>query len=97
MNFKPLSDYVLITPLEDSQSGGLIVADADKKILTGKVLAIGNGRWEPFGLIASSLRVGDTVWFATFSKNEIRLDGKLYYVVPEREILGYTRENSNPN
>jgi co-chaperonin GroES (HSP10) len=95
IKFQPLADNILIEPLEDTQTGGLIIAEGEKKTVTGKVLAAGTGRWEAFGLVASRLRVGDTVWFATYSKHEIRLDGKVFFIVPEKEILGFKRENSN--
>ena len=96
MNFRPLGDNILIENLEDSQAGGLIISEENKRILTGKVVAVGNGRLESFGLIKSKLNIGDTVWYPSFSEQKIRLDGKTYSVVPEKEILGFNRDE-NPS
>ena len=97
VNFKCLHDNILIDSFEDSSAGDLIVADDNKKILTGKVVAVGLGRWESYGIIPSTLRIGDIVYFSSFSEQKIRIKGKIYSIVPEKELLGYSRENSSNN
>ena len=95
MEFRPLNDFVLLEPLEDSQAGGLVIADDQKKVFMGKAVAVGEGRYEHLGLIKSKLAIGDIVYFSSFSKQEIRIDGKIYVIVPEKEALGYVRENTS--
>lgn len=49
MGFQPLQDWALIEPSEakEKTAGGLFIPDtAKEKPAEGKVLAVGNGRWE---------------------------------------------------
>lgn len=95
IKFQPTSDHLLLESFDDNSSGGLVIADDNKRTLMGKVVAVGTGRWEPFGLIPVMARVGDTVFYPSFSKQEIRLDGKLYVIVSEKEIFGIVRNDKD--
>ena len=92
MNFRPLSDRVLITRIEheDTTKGGIIIPDtAQEKPQEGKVIAVGTGKLLDNGEISkSNLKKGDRVLFGKYSGTEIKLDGVEHLIMREDEILG---------
>lgn len=92
MNIKPLSNHVLLEPLEEektTKSGIVLPETADKERPTrGKVVAVGPGKKNDKGeLSPMSVKVGDTVLFKKYGPDEIELDGKKYLVGDEEDIL----------
>ena len=88
--FRPLSDYILITP-SDSTEEGFTISDEKAQTKKGIVIAIGPGRIENIGVISSKLKVGDTVYFTSFSEQAIRIENKAYLIIAEKEVFGYER------
>ena len=88
-NFRPLGDRVLIQRLEDKEktSGGIIIPDAAKeKAQTGKVVAVGGGRYDAAGkVIPMNVKAGDIVYFGKYSGTDA---GRDLLIVREDEILG---------
>lgn len=89
---KPLADRVIIK--EDTESkehttaSGIIIpisAQEDKGSKRGKIIAVGNGRYEEGKLIPLSVKVGDSVLFQWGDK--IQVDSTDYFIVRESEIL----------
>ena len=55
----------------------------------GKVLAVGNGRILDNGTrVPLDIREGDTVLYSKYGGTEVKIDGELYLIVNERDILG---------
>lgn len=87
VNFKPLSDRVLIEPTaaETKTASGIIIPDnAKEKPQEGLVVAVGNGKVdEPM-----TVKVGDKVLYGKYSGSELKIDGKEYLIAKEADILG---------
>ena len=90
MKIKPLRDQVLIEPLkEEVKRGGIILPDTVTKERPeqGKVVAVGEGRWEDGKLVKSSVKKGDVVLFTKYGPNQIKIDEKEYLIAKEEDIL----------
>lgn len=94
MNLKPLSNRVLIEPVEEEKmtKGGIVLPDsADKKKQSrGAVIAIGPGKLNEAGArVPVSVAVGQTVLFKEpwGEENKIEDGDKKYFLVEEDDIL----------
>ena len=90
INFRPLSDKVLVQPSEaESQtSGGIYIPDSAKqKPQGGEVVATGPGRVLEDGTRAAlSVAVGDKVIYSKYGGTELKLDGQEYMILDEDQI-----------
>jgi chaperonin GroES len=80
MKLKPLSDHVVIKPLEaeEKTAGGILLPDtAKEKSTRGEVIAVGSGRVLPNGIVL----------YSKYAGSEIKVDGKELKIVQESEIL----------
>jgi len=87
---KPLGDRVLIEVLEEElpKQGSLYIPEtAKEKPQEGKVVAVGNGRYEDGKLVPLDVKVGDNVLYGKYAGSEIKHDGKEYLIVRESDIL----------
>ncbi|WKZ31488.1 MAG: co-chaperone GroES [Candidatus Dojkabacteria bacterium] len=85
---QPLGSRVVVMPdeAEETTSGGLIIpptAQGDKKPEVGVVVKLGTGKKD----FTFSVKVGDRVFFKKYAPDEIEIDGQLYYILEEEEIL----------
>lgn len=91
MKIKPLSDRVVIEPLEadEKTSGGIYLPDtAKEKPQMGKVVAVGPGKTSDAGeLIKPEVKVGDKVLYGKYSGTDVSVGGKDYLIVRESDIL----------
>jgi len=91
MKLKPLSDHVVIKPLEaeEKTAGGILLPDtAKEKSTRGEVIAVGSGRVLPNGrVIKPAVSTGDIVLYSKYAGAEIKVDGKELKIVQESEIL----------
>ena len=53
----------------------------------GKIIAVGNGRYEDGKLVPLDVKEGDTVLYGKYSGTDIKHDGKEYLIVRENDIL----------
>lgn len=90
----PLGDRVVVSP-EDKQgekklaSGIIIPETVDKeKPMQGEVVAVGPGRMEEGTRVPMQVAVGDTVLFSRYGYDEVKIDGKEFYILSESNILG---------
>ena len=92
MNVKPLSDRVLVQPVEQDEvkKGGIIIPDtAKEKPQEGKVVALGTGKRDDDGkLVPFTVKKGDRVLISKYGGTEIKIDGKDYLIMREDDILG---------
>lgn len=88
---KPLSDYILVEPLESETTlpSGIVIPDtAKEKPQEGLVKAVGPGRMDKTGKrITMEIKAGDTVMFKKWGGTEIKIDGKDMLLVKEEDIL----------
>jgi chaperonin GroES len=91
MKIKPLGDRVLVEPLKDGevQKGGIIIPDtAKEKPQEGVVIALGTGKLDEDGKkIAFNVKKGDTVLLPKYGGTEVKMDGKVYQIMREDDIL----------
>jgi chaperonin GroES len=92
MKFRPLHDRVLVerTDAEAKSAGGIIIPDtAKEKPQQGKIVGVGpGGRDESGKLIPIDLEVGDRVLFGKWSGTEVKIDGVVYLIMKESDIMG---------
>jgi chaperonin GroES len=60
---------------------------AKEKPQEGKILAVGPGRYEEGKLIPLDVKVGDTVIYSKYGGTEVKVSGKDYLILSERDIL----------
>ena len=91
MNIKPLSDRVVIEPLEadEKTSGGIYLPDtAKEKPQMGKVVAAGPGKISDAGQkIAMEVKVNDKILYGKYSGTDVTFEGKDYLIMRESDIL----------
>ncbi len=90
MKIKPLRDHVLIEGLkEEVKKGGIILPDTVHKERPeqGRVVAVGEGRYEDGKLVPVAVRKGDVVLFTKYGPNQIKVDEKEYLIAEEKDIL----------
>ena len=90
VNFRPLSDNVLIKPseAETQTSGGIYIPDSAKqKPQEGEVIAVGPGRILDDGNRSTvAVAVGDVVLYSKYGGTELKLDGQDYMILDEEQI-----------
>ena len=90
MNVKPLSDRVLIKPVEPAEvkKGGIIIPDtAKEKPQEGEVIEVGPGRIEDGKEIPVAVSKGNHVLYGKYSGTEITIDGEEFLFIRESDIL----------
>lgn len=90
MHIKPLGDRVILTPLEHESmtKSGIIIPDtAKEKSHKGKVLAIGEGKYEDGKLVPMIVKIGDEVIYREYAGDEIKVEGEKVIVVKQEDII----------
>lgn len=90
-NIKPLSDRVLVRPIEaeEKTSTGIIIPDtAKEKPQRGTVVAAGPGKVENGTKIDISVKEGDEILYGKYSGTEVTLEGEEFLIMRESDILG---------
>ncbi len=91
MNLRPLGDRLVVEHVEqaDKSAGGVFLPDtAKEKPQEGKVLAVGSGRTLDNGTkLPMDVKVGDRIVFARYSGSEVKIEGKEYLIVSEKDVL----------
>ena len=86
MKIKPLADRVLVMPAaaEEKTVGGIIIPDSVKeKPLKGEIVAVGNGTKDEEMIV----KAGDAVLYGKYAGTEIELDGAIYLIMRQSDIL----------
>lgn len=95
MNIKPLSDNIVIRPLEtkDRTPGGILIPDmAKEKPTTGEVVAVGPGARHEGKRLEPDVEVGDIVVYSKYAGNLVTLGGVEVLLLREQEIFAVLRE-----
>ena len=89
----PLGDRILLKPFSEEEmnttASGIIIPDtvSKEKPEQGRVIAVGEGKWENGKRVPMSIKVGDKVVFSRYGYEEVKLDGEEYYILKEENIL----------
>ncbi len=92
MKLKPLGDRLIVKALEEEEttSSGIVLPDtAKEKPQKGKVLAVGDGKWDEDGEKRIPLDVveGDEVLYSKYGGTEIKVEGEDLLVLRESDVL----------
>ena len=90
MNLKPLGDRVIVEVVEEEEVtvSGIVLPDtAKEKPQRGRVLAVGEGRWEDGKRVPLDVNEGDEVIYSKYGGTEVKLDGQEYLILRESDIL----------
>ncbi len=94
ISIKPLGDRVLVEAidLENSEKtkSGIIIPDtvSKEKSEQGKIIAVGEGKRTDDGkLIPMSVKKGQKILFSKYGPDEVKVDGKEYFIISESNIL----------
>ncbi|HEY4502217.1 MAG TPA: co-chaperone GroES [Candidatus Paceibacterota bacterium] len=87
----PLGDKVLVTlkAREEQTASGIIIPDTvgDRtETKRGKVVAVGEGKYDDGALVPMRVRVGDEILFQW--GDSVEVDGVEYHIISESNILG---------
>ncbi len=92
MKLKPLGDRLIVKPIEEEETtaSGIVLPDtAKEKPQKGKVVAVGDGRWDEDGekRIPLDVAEGDEVLYSKYGGNDIVVDGEDLLVMRESDVL----------
>jgi chaperonin GroES len=92
MKLKPLGDRVIVRAIEEEEktASGLVLPDtAKEKPQKGKVIAVGDGRWDEDGSkrVPLDVKEGDEVLYSKYGGTEIKIDGEDLLVLRESDVL----------
>jgi chaperonin GroES len=92
MKLKPLGDRVIVKALEEEETtaSGIVLPDtAKEKPQRGKVVAVGEGKWDEDGKKRIPLDVaeGDEVLYSKYGGTEITVEGDDLLVLRESDVL----------
>ena len=92
MKLKPLGDRLIVKAVDEDQTtaSGIVLPDtAKEKPQKGKVLAVGDGKWDEDGekRIPLDVSEGDEVLYSKYGGTEIVVDGEDLLVLRESDVL----------
>jgi chaperonin GroES len=92
MKLKPLGDRLIVQALEEEETtaSGIVLPDtAKEKPQRGKVLAVGDGKWDDEGDKRLPLDVaeGDEVLYSKYGGTEVTVEGEDLLVLRESDVL----------
>ncbi len=92
MNLKPLGDRLIVQAIEEEEAtaSGIVLPDtAKEKPQRGKVLAVGDGRWDEDGekRIPLDVTEGDEVLYSKYGGTEVQVEGDDLLVLRESDVL----------
>jgi chaperonin GroES len=95
-----LGDRLVVEHVEqsDKTSGGVFLPDtAKEKPQEGKVLAVGSGRTLDSGTkLPLDVKVGDKIIYSKYSGSEVKIDGKEYLIISEKDVLAVFTDEKVP-
>jgi chaperonin GroES len=92
MNLKPLGDRLIVQVVEEEETteSGIVLPDtAKEKPQRGKVVAVGDGKWDEDGERRIPLDVGegDEVLYSKYGGTEVNVEGEDLLVLRESDVL----------
>ena len=92
MKLKPLGDRLIVKAIEEeaTTASGIVLPDtAKEKPQKGKVVAVGDGKWDEDGekRIPLDVAEGDEVLYSKYGGTEITVEGEDVLVLRESDVL----------
>ncbi len=90
MNLKPLGDRVIVEQSESEEmtKSGIVLPDtAQEKPQQGKVMAVGDGKYEDGKKVPMDVKVGDKVIYSKYGGTEVKVEGEKYLILRQDDIL----------
>ena len=92
MKLKPLGDRLIVRAIEEEETtaSGIVLPDtAKEKPQKGKVIAVGDGRYDDAGdkRIPLDVAEGDTVLYSKYGGTEVEVEGEDLLVLRESDVL----------
>ena len=92
MNLKPLGDRLIVQVVEEEETtaSGIVLPDtAKEKPQRGKVVAVGDGKWDDEGdkRIPLDVGEGDEVLYSKYGGTDIVVEGEDLLVLRESDVL----------
>jgi chaperonin GroES len=92
MKLKPLGDRLIVKPIEEEETtaSGIVLPDtAKEKPQKGKVVAVGDGRWDEDGekRIPLDVAEGDEVLYSKYGGTEVTVEDEELLVLKEADVL----------
>jgi chaperonin GroES len=92
MKLKPLGDRLIVKPIEEEETtaSGIVLPDtAKEKPQKGKVVAVGDGKWDEDGekRIPLDVAEGDEVLYSKYGGTEVTVEGDDLLVLRESDVL----------
>lgn len=103
---RPLSNRIVVEPIqgEGQTPSGLYVplpkttftksGKPEVQITVGRVLAVGPGKDHKKGRRPPDVKLGEVVTFSDTCGAQVKVDGKMYRIIREDDIVGYTDEKT---
>jgi chaperonin GroES len=92
MNFKPVSNYILVKPVavSDTTPSGLVLPESSlDKPNMGTVISVGDGQLTSEGVrLPMAVQINDVVLFPKYSGTEIKLNKEKYLIMRDTDIFG---------
>lgn len=90
MKLKPLGDRLIVQALDEEEvtASGIVLPDtAKEKPQKGKVLAVGDGKFEDGNRIPIDVSKGDEILYSKYGGTEIKVDNEELLVLRESDVL----------
>ncbi len=92
MKLKPLGDRLIVQAIDEDETtaSGIVLPDtAKEKPQKGKVLAVGDGKWDEEGekRIPLDVAEGDEILYSKYGGTEIKVEGEDLLVLRESDVL----------
>lgn len=92
MKLKPLGDRLIVQAIEEDEttaSGIFLPETAKEKPSRGKVIAVGDGKWDEDGekRIPLDVAEGDEVLYSKYGGTEVNVEGEDLLVLRESDVL----------
>jgi chaperonin GroES len=92
MKLKPLGDRLIVKPTDEEEmtASGIVLPDtAKEKPQKGKVVAVGEGKWDEDGekRIPLDVAAGDEVLYSKYGGTEITVEEDELLVLRESDVL----------
>src|SRR5258705_13230378 len=96
MKLKPLGDRLIVKAVEEEETtaSGIVLPDtAKEKPQKGKVLAVGDGKWDEDGekRIPLDVSEGDEVLYSKYGGTEVKVEGDDLLVLRESDVLALVK------
>lgn len=90
-NFQPLFDYVLVKPLEQTQTtpSGIVLPDSVKeKPQIGQVMAVGPGAMNDDGkTLPMKIKAGQKVLYKKWGGNEVKVGSEEWLLIEQKDVM----------